>query len=819
VTTFKLPILVVVALIFSIISVSGAVRGEDSGQVSKGPIPPTFFGLSMTAGVTLLEPWPGICCDIKFGTMRLWNSGVPWYLLNPAPNVYDWSTLDIWLQDAQQNGVDVLYTFGELPSWASSDPNDQFCAAYQEDPGSCDPPKDLNADGTGTDQIWKDFVTAIVTHAAGKIHYWETWNEASNAGRPGVKGVGQWKGTIAQMVRMARDARQIIHGVDPSAVVLSPSTRVDIPSDNVWLRKYLAAGGGKYAQAIAFHGYVQEKGSVPVPEMLIKLMEGKTGYKRVLKRYRQEKKQLFDTEASWGITASTGLTDPDEQAGFVSRYYLISRLEQVARFYWYQWDANAGTLWSPADVVVANGSTANNTVGALLGIGNGGLYPPAAYTIGTGPTAVTIGDFNGDGLADLAAVNAGGAGSNNVNVLFGNGDGTFKSAVAYPVGSGPSAVATGDFNNDGNLDLAVTDANNTVDILLNNGNGTFQTAVPYPANSDPVSVATGYFNDGPNLDLAVVNGTTESDGTVSILLGNGDGTFELPVSYAVGKGPLSVAAGDFDLDGNLDLAVTNKLDNTITILWGNGDGTFQEPGQILDTDNGPDSVVVGDFNHDGMLDLAAANRGGNDVSVLLNNGNRGFQAAVNYTAGGQPYSIATEDFIGNGFLDLVTANQKSNNVSVLLGNGDGTFQTPLTWPAGSGPVSVAVGGFEVYGASYPGTLLKSGCAYRTTYDWMVGNGLDEKACHGPIPPKMGVWSCKLTGPGGYKAEAAWDTSQSCKDGVCTTSNYSVGPQYTQYVTVYGEVLPVKDSVVGIGYRPILLENQNQPVTACPMDAP
>ena len=133
-TAFKLPILVVAALLLSI-SVSGVVRADDSGKVGKEPIPPTFFGLSMTAGVTLLEPWPGSCCDVKFGTMRLWNSGVAWYLLNPAPNVYDWSTLDIWLHDAQQNGVEVLYTFGELPSWASSDPNDQDCAAYQQDPG------------------------------------------------------------------------------------------------------------------------------------------------------------------------------------------------------------------------------------------------------------------------------------------------------------------------------------------------------------------------------------------------------------------------------------------------------------------------------------------------------------------------------------------------------------------------------------------------------------------------------------------------------------------------------------------------------------
>lgn len=142
----------------------------------------------------------------------------------------------------------------------------------------------------------------------------------------------------------------------------------------------------------------------------------------------------------------------------------------------------------------------------------------------------------------------------------------------------------------------------------------------------------------------------------------------------------------------------------------------------------------------------------------------------------------------------------------------------LTSPAGSSPVSVAVGGFKVYGASYPGSLLKPGCAYRTTYNWMVGNSLDNKARHGPIPPATGVWSCNLTGPNGYKAQAAWDTSKTCKNGVCMTSQYNVGSQYTQYVTVYGEVLPVQNSVVPIGYQPILLENQSLPVTACPTQA-
>jgi len=771
----------------------------------------------MTSGITGLQPWPGDCCDVNFGGIRLWDSGTAWYLLNPSSGTYNWTTLDAWLADAQKHGVDVIYTFGELPTWASSNPTDEYCAVYQQDPGACDPPNDLNADGTGRNQHWKDFVTAVVTHANGQIHYWETWNEASNAGQKGKKGVGQWKGTNAQLLRMAKDARTIIKKLDPSAVILSPSTRLNVPNDYTWLSSYLAAGGGKYADAIALHGYVQGKGA-PVPEMLINLLHGPTGYRQILKKYHQGKKPVFDTESSWGVAANTGLTDADEQAGFLARLYLLHRLEGLARLYWYEWDNRfAGTLWSPADAMVVNGATGDNTASALLGIGNGSFYKPVAYSAGTGPVAVTVGDLNNDGRADLAIANGGDA---TVSVLLGNGDGTFQSAVPYSVGNSPSAVATGDFNNDGNLDLAVTDgSDNAVSVLLGNGDGTFQIAVPYGTDYSPALVAVGDFDKNGTLDLAIANacGTDQAchhSGTVTVLLGNGDGTFQSAVSYPVGRSPLSIVAGDLDNDGNLDVAETDKLDNTVSVLWGNGDGSFQKTASTFATDGGPNSVIAADFNRDGLLDLAVANRGTNDVSILLNSGKRGFAGAKNYDVGGFPYSIAARDFIGDGFLDLVTANQKSDNVSVLMGNGDGTFKAATASAAGDSPVSVAVGAFEVFGDSDPGTLLKPGCAYRTSYSWMVGTVLDNKACSGPLPPETGVWSCNLTGPKGYKAQAVWDTSQSCKNGVCTTSDYQVKPKYKQFVTVYGQVLPVQNSTVKIGYRPILLENQKRPMTTC-----
>jgi hypothetical protein len=814
---------VVLAFTFLILFVAGAginAQTPPTATVTAAQTSPEFFGMSMTAGVTLLEPWPNGangCCNVQFGGVRLWDSGVPWYVLNPSSGVYNWTTLDAWISLGQQNGTDILYTFGELPSWASSNPTDPYCSGYPQDPGSCDPPSDVNPDGSGTDQHWKDFVTAIVTHAAGRIHYWETWNEASNAGRQGVKGVGQWKGTNAQMLRMAKDAHHIIRSLDPSAIILSPSTKI---LDNVWLTEYLAARGGEFADALAFHGYVYE-GSTPVPETLIPLLQA---YRKVLKKYHQESKPVFDTEASWGITENTGPTDPDEQAGFVSRFYLLHRKAGVQRYYWYEWDGTAGTLWSPADVAVANGGSANNTVSVLSGIGNGSFFTPAPYTVGSNLTALTVGDFNNDGLTDIAATNAGGNGSDNVSLLLGNGDGTFQNAVSYAVGNSPTAVTVGDFNGDGNADLAVTNgADNTVTILLGNGDGTFQVAATYATGYTPASVVAGDFNGDGNLDLAVANScgsdpTCQHNGTISVFLSNGNGTFQPAVSHAAGKDPLSVAVGDFDGDGNLDLAVANKLDNTVSILWGNGDGTFQDTGLTLTTDSGPDSVIVGDFNGDGQPDLAVANRGTNDVSVFLNSSGRTFQTATNYNVGGQPYSLTAVDLTGNGALDLITANYASNNVTVLFGNGDGTFQQKVvTSHAGSSPVSIAAGNFKVYGPSYVGTLRKAGCAYRTTYNWMVGRTMDVKACRGPIPPQTGVWSCNLSGPSGYQAQAVWDTSQSCKDGVCTFSNYSFDPKYTDYVTVYGQISSTNGSTVPIGYLPILLENQKSSVPSCHTD--
>ena len=266
-------------------------------------------------------------------------------------------------------------------------------------------------------------------------------------------------------------------------------------------------------------------------------------------------------------------------------------------------------------------------------------------------------------------------------------DGSFTVLASQSVGGTSSCygVATGDFNGDGKADLVTANyGSNNVSVLLGNGDGTFQSAVNY-AVSYPYSVAVGDFNGDGKLDLVTAN--YYGSNTVSVLLGNGDGTFQIAVNYAVGSAPSSVAVGDFNGDGKLDLAVTNYGSNNVSVLLGNGNGTF---GTAVNYAVGtqPQRVVAGDVNGDGKLDLVTANYGSNNVSVLLGNGNGTFGTAVNYAVGTNPQSVALGDINGDGKLDLAVANYGSNNVSVLLGNGNGTFGAAANYVVNYGPCYV-----------------------------------------------------------------------------------------------------------------------------------
>jgi dienelactone hydrolase len=317
---------------------------------------------------------------------------------------------------------------------------------------------------------------------------------------------------------------------------------------------------------------------------------------------------------------------------------------------------------------------------------------------GVSPAAVAVGDFNHDGKLDMAVANNASA---SVSILLGKGHGMFKSAADYGLGFGshhPNSAAVGDFNGDGKLDLVVANGgSNDVSVFLGNGDGTFRAAVDYVTNSDldsvePSSVTVGDFNRDGNLDLAVAN-----PGGLSVLLGNGDGTFKPFVSYAAGSTPFWVAAGDFNRDGKLDLVVANEGSNNISVLLGKGDGTFEAAVNYA-TGSKPASVAVGDFNADGKLDLAVANLGSNSVSVLLGNGDGTFRTTVDYGAGSAPRWVTVGDLNGDGKLDLVVANNAVSGgtpgVSVLLGNGNGTFKSDVEYAVGSEPESVALGDFD-----------------------------------------------------------------------------------------------------------------------------
>ncbi len=331
------------------------------------------------------------------------------------------------------------------------------------------------------------------------------------------------------------------------------------------------------------------------------------------------------------------------------------------------------------------------TVLIILPVGNVYAMPFKAkvdYTVSSGPHSVAVGDFNLDGNPDLAATSFG---QNRVSVLLGIGNGTFNTAVNYATGKGSHFVTVGDLNRDGKPDLAIANASGkSVSILLGVGDGTFNAAVNYAVESGPWSVAIGDFNLDGNPDLAVANRSSHG---YSILLGAGNGAFDPAVHYTLDPNPWSVATGDFNRDGKPDLAIGIGSLSKVSILLGLGNGAFN-PAVHYHTGDFPASVAIGDFNSDGNPDLAAAIANDSYVSVLLGLGNGAFNPAVNYVTGTMPTCVAMGDFNLDGKLDLATANTNSADTSVLLGTGDGRFNAAVNYVTGLSPWSVAVGDFN-----------------------------------------------------------------------------------------------------------------------------
>ncbi len=296
--------------------------------ISKKEIPASFFGLHY---FRLGEPWP----KASFSSLRLWGTGTYWTEINTAEGKYDWTQLDLFLALAREHKVDLLYTFGVTPRWASLRPDEP--AFEPPFTGGAAPPRDM--------RYWDDFVRAIATHnkkQGGRIKYWEIWNEWDYS--------GFWTGDTATMVSMARRAYRIIKSIDPNALVLTPDAS---DYDNKVLadrtNRFLAAGGGNYADVITFHGYTNSP-ERRTPEDIGSLVNA---IREVMVAHGQSAKPLWNTEGGWGTDPT--LPDLDEQAAFVARYYLLHWSKGVERFYWYGWDGydesspqnSWGTLWDP----------------------------------------------------------------------------------------------------------------------------------------------------------------------------------------------------------------------------------------------------------------------------------------------------------------------------------------------------------------------------------------------------------------------------------------------------------------------------------------
>ncbi len=375
------------------------------------------------------------------------------------------------------------------------------------------------------------------------------------------------------------------------------------------------------------------------------------------------------------------------------------------------------------DVVVANYNS--NSVSVLPGNGDA-TFGPAISTAASGsnpefrsPLGVAVGDFNQDGVPDVATANFLG---NSITLLEGLGNGRFNIGAVSAAGSGLTSLLGADLDGDGRQDLVATvTADSRVSVLRGTSKG-IGGAVLHAAQTNAGATATALgttvadINRDGKPDLLVANRAARN---MSLLLGDGTGGFTLMTPVNVGTNPTDLAVADVNRDGNLDVLVSNSATNNLSILVGDGNGGFTA--STHPSVGSPKGIVTLDLNGDGALDLAVA---GSQVHYYINNGTGGFGSTNNASPGGTPLGIVTADFNGDGRPDVATTNLSSaGTVGVLLGNGTGGFQLPArTLGLGANGTAIAVGDLDWDGKMDLAVAIGSAPNYEVRALKGVGDG-------------------------------------------------------------------------------------------------
>ncbi|CAF0734638.1 unnamed protein product [Adineta steineri] len=401
-----------------------------------------------------------------------------------------------------------------------------------------------------------------------------------------------------------------------------------------------------------------------------------------LTRHKHEEDQSALTVPSTSTTTATSVTTSITTTKIIttSRSTIASTSANLTI------TTTISTIFSPVTV----------STPAVVSCKNLTFETPVSYPVGVLPKVVAIGDFNGDGILDLAVINFSG---NTVSVLLGVGSGRFGSQTTFPVGINPISIVVGDFNGDGRSDIAVVNyGDDTISVLLATGTGSFESQTIYSTGFQPYWIVVGDLNGDDRLDLVVANSYSSN---VGVFIAIDNGNFGLQTTYPTIANPNCIAIDDFNNDAHLDLVVISSIWPTISILLGIGNGTFRLQ-TTFSVNSVLESVATGDFNGDGRVDLVVSNYHSSlfVVDVLLGNGDGSFGSQTMFSVGSSALVawVAIGDFNGDGLKDLAVSYSFSRtlNVALLVGSGNGSFVLRTTIAIGSGSVSslIAVADFN-----------------------------------------------------------------------------------------------------------------------------